>query len=87
MDVKIVVDEATFQKHWEAAFGTKNPGSAQWKTGQHALEVGKINAKQASIRGVRDDIKAASELQRVDLSIILKDGQFDTKPAIKAAGQ
>ena len=85
MDVKIVVDEAAFQRHWEAAFGTKNPGSAQWRTGQHALETGKIQTGEAKLKSVRTDLEKVSGLSKIDLSIILKGGQFDTEPAIRAA--
>ena len=83
LDLGIKVSPEKFDELWEAAFGNANVGSAKWKTGQRALEAGKITTgdvvgyKQILRKLKNDILKKAPQVNKVDISIIKRGGKFD----------
>ena len=81
IDFAVRVSQEQFDARIKARFGTPNPGSAKFKTMQHAIETGKIQAGEAGLRGVRVDLEGKLGME-VDISVIRKGGPFDNPPFI-----
>jgi predicted nucleotidyltransferase len=81
IDFGILVDDNVFQREWNRAFADKTVGSSAWKTGQHALAVGKINSRQAKLSSLRD--KLAEVVGKKAQIAILRKSSFKDFPVIK----
>jgi hypothetical protein len=81
IDFAIRVSQEQFDALIKASFGTPNLGSAKFRTMQHAIETGKIQAGEAGLRGVRVDLEGKLGME-VDISVIRKGGPFDNPPFI-----
>ncbi len=82
IDYAVRVTESEFREYVARCFGNPNPGSAKWRTMQHALETGKIQAGEAKLSGLRRALEEQLGMD-VDLSIVLKGGKFDSPPYVK----
>ena len=58
------------------------PGSAKWKTMVRALYNGKLDAREAGLAPVRDQVSGALGGKDVHVSVIEEGGNFDTGPSI-----
>jgi RHS repeat-associated protein len=76
IDIAIKVDSKKFDELISEAFGSPNPGSARYKTMEHAIKSGKITTGDAGLRGVKKKLAEMLNM-KVDLSIIKKGGAFD----------
>jgi predicted nucleotidyltransferase len=81
LDVAIRIPLEQFATLLEGRFGTPNPGSAKFRTKQHAMATGKIQAGEAGLRRVRRQLQRQLGLD-VDLSVIRQGGPFDQGPFI-----
>ena len=81
IDFGILVDDNVFQREWQRAFGRKRVGSSDWKTGQHALKVGKIQRGEAGLRPLAKDLEKIVG-KEVDISI-LRRSSFTDHPVIR----
>ncbi len=81
VDVGIRVDGDEFDDLIQNAFGNPNPGSAKERTMLHAINTGKIQAGEAGYRGLRRSLQEMLGM-KVDISIILRGGPFDTGPVV-----
>jgi len=81
IDIAVRVQDDKFNQIVRDKFGTPNPGSAKERTMLHAMETGKIQAGEAGLRPLRQQV--AKDLgMDVDISIIRVDGPFDNGPWI-----
>lgn len=85
LDIAIRVSPEKFDEILASSFGTPNPGSANLRTMQRAIETGKIQAGEVRLPGggrlssVRREVQ--SQLGReVDLSVVRQGGAFDIGP-------
>lgn len=90
IDIAIRVSPERFDQLIAERFGTANPGSSKWDTGQHAIATGKIQTGELGVRGTRNDIAAKlgicvgqNSAECIDLSVIKIDGPFDKPPFIE----
>lgn len=81
VDIAVLVSKNDFERLLEKSFGTPNPGSSAESTMLHAKRVGKITAGRLKPRlsALRDALQGILG-KKVDLSIILKGGEFDVGP-------
>ncbi len=76
LDFAVRVDRATFNRIAEDLLARRNPGSSAERTILYSLESGKINAKQAGLRQVRNEVRDLYGFE-IDFSIVLEGGPFD----------
>ena len=76
LDVAVLVPPADFERLWQDRFGGRVGGTAAWRTGQHAMAMGKIQSGEAGLRGLRHRIEAYLGMD-VDISVIRRGGPFD----------
>ena len=81
MDIAIRMPKAEFDEFVRQRFGTPTPGSAKERAMLHAMESGKVNARQAGVSDVRDELAERLDGD-VDLSVIEVGGPFDTGPYV-----
>jgi predicted nucleotidyltransferase len=81
IDFAIRVSPDQFNALVEASFGSPNPGSAKFRTMQHAIVTGKIQAGEAGLRSTRRRLEAMLGIE-VDLTVIRHSGPFDNPPYI-----
>jgi Nucleotidyltransferase domain len=81
IDIAVRVDQQQFDDLIQQRFGEPNPDSAKWRTMQHAIETGKIQAGEAGLRWLRKQLESTLGMD-VDISVILKNGPFDQGPII-----
>lgn len=81
IDIAVRVEQQQFDDLIQQRFGEPNPESAKWRTMQHAIETGKIQAGEAGLRWLRKQLESTLGMD-VDISIILKNGPFDQGPMI-----
>jgi hypothetical protein len=79
IDIAIRVPEDKFNQIVRERFGTPNPGSAKERTMMRALETGKIQAGEAGLRPLRQQVSKDLGMD-VDISVIRVDGPFDKGP-------
>jgi hypothetical protein len=81
IDFAIRVSSEDFDALINARFGSPNPGTAKFRTMQHAMETGKIQAGEAGLRGLRKALETRLDME-VDISVIREGGAFDKPPFI-----
>lgn len=85
IDVAVKVNSKQFDLLIIKSFGNPNVNSAKWKTMQHAIKTGKIQAGEAGLRDVRKNLEKLLGMD-VDISIIKKGGPFDNGTQIPITG-
>jgi hypothetical protein len=85
LDIAILVDAASFERLVEHFFGRPNPGSAKERTMLHARESGKIQAGEARLRSLRQELERSLGIQ-VDISVVRRGGPFDVGPYLVLHG-
>jgi hypothetical protein len=81
IDFAVRVSPEKFDELISQRFGSPNPGSAKEKTMLHAIETGKIQAGEAGLRSLRQQLQQELGID-VDISIIKSGGAFDNGPYI-----
>lgn len=81
IDFAIRVTPERFKELVAQRFGNPNPGSAKYRTMEHAIKTGKIQAGEAGLSGLRRSLEGQLGMD-VDISIIQSGGPFDTPPFI-----
>jgi hypothetical protein len=79
IDFAVLVDQPQFDELVRRRFGTPNPGSAKERKMEHAIRTGKIQAGEAGLGALRRRLQATLGID-VDLSVIRRNGPFDTPP-------
>jgi len=85
LDIAILVPPQHFGEIWREKFGAPNPGSAKFRTMQHAYETGKIQCGEAGLRALRKELESDLGIA-VDISIIEEGGPFDQGPYLPLIG-
>lgn len=81
IDFAIRVPHEKFDAMIKSRFGSPNPDSAKFRTMQHAVSTGKIQAGEAGLRAVRRELQKRLGM-KADLSVIRTGGHFDQGPYI-----
>jgi RHS repeat-associated protein len=76
IDIAIKVNPKKFDELIVEKFGKPNPGSAKYKTMEHAIKTGKIQSGEAKLSGLRKQLEKLLG-KEVDISIIKEGGKFD----------
>lgn len=82
IDFAVRVPPERFDQLISERFGEPNPGSAKERTKMWAIETGKIQAGEAGLSRLRRSLEAQLDMD-VDLSVIRRDGPFDSVPIVK----
>jgi len=82
IDFGVRVTSERFDQLVTERFGRPNPGSAKERTMQWASRTGKIQSGEAGLSRVRRQLEAQLDMD-VDLSIVRRDGPFDTRPCME----
>ncbi len=77
LDIAIKVNSKEFDKQIAKAFGNPKPNTAKWRTLQHAIETGKIQAGEARLSGLGRQLSESLGGMKVQISIIRIGGKFD----------
>jgi hypothetical protein len=81
LDVALRVSEDAFNTVLAKRFKNVNPGSAKWRTMEHARKTGKIQAGEAGLRPIRIELEKLLGME-VDISVIRIGGDFDVGPFV-----
>jgi predicted nucleotidyltransferase len=79
IDIAIRLPSVEFEAFLLERFGVPNPGSAKERTMLWARERGKIQAGEASLRALRNELEVYLGIE-VDISVIRLGGPFDRPP-------
>lgn len=79
IDFAIRVSPEKFDSLIKSRFGTPNHGSSKYRTMEHAIKTGKIQAGEAGLHGIRKQLEQKLGIE-VDLSVIKIGGPFDQGP-------
>ena len=85
IDFAIRVSPERFEEILQQSFGSATRGSARFRTGEHAIETGKIQAGEAGLRGLRRGLERLLGIE-VDISVIRAGGPFDRGPYVPVPG-
>lgn len=81
IDFAIRVSHEKFDAMIKSRFGSPDPDSAKFRTMQHAVATGKIQAGEAGLRILRRELQRRLGMKG-DLSVIKTGGPFDQGPYI-----
>ncbi|MCG3133539.1 MAG: hypothetical protein HMLKMBBP_00717 [Planctomycetes bacterium] len=84
IDISIRTSSADFDALVRRQFGDPTPGTAKWRTMQHAIKTGKIQAGEAGLRPLRKALEQKLGMD-VDISVVRTGGPFDNGPYIPLA--
>lgn len=84
IDVGVMVSSEKFAEIIKQSFKSPTPGSSKEKTMLHALSEGKITAGNCrpKLSSLRRELQALLNGKKVDISIILRGGNFDVRPTM-----
>jgi RHS repeat-associated protein len=77
LDVAIRVSEAEFNRIIQLRFANAKPGTAAYRTMDHAMTTGKIQRGEIGLSGTGKEVGKILGIRNVDISVIKSGGQFD----------